>query len=399
MRGNRKAMNVSPIFLRNALVTALFSLAATQAAFAAPLNTAPNMPPVSIAARFSGATPIGVVVSKTGRIFMSFPRAFDQGPYCVAEIKNGKAYAYPNASLNRLSGRPQAERLVSVQGLTVDAKDRLWLLDLGIIKTNPVSFGGPKLVCVDLKTNKIVKKILFPYEIAGPNAYLNDVRVDLRLGTAGTAFISDSSEKGPNGIVVVDLATGKSRRRLNNAASVQAEPGFTPVVEGIPVLKRSKRGVPPKHDTTGVDGLTLTPDGKYLYYCPNEGHHLYRVSTQALADPDATDALVSSAVEDLGDKGFASDGIEADAAGNVYLTDYEHNAVKRRTPAGKYETVASGPLLVWPDSISFRADGVMFFTADQLNRLPKYHYGKDLRQKPILLLRQTNGSKPVMLGK
>ncbi len=355
---------------------------------AAPINTAPNTPPVSIAARFYGYTPIGVVVSKKGRIFMSFPRAFGLGPYCVAEIKNGRPSAYPNASVNRVGHHTEANKLVSVQGLTVDAQDRLWLLDTGILKTYhvpyggpktyPVSFGGPKLVCVDLATNKIVKKILFPIGIAGPNAYLNDVRVDLKLGTAGTAFISDSSEKGPNGIVVVDLATGKSRRRLNNAPSVQAEPGFTPVVEGIPLLKRSKRGVPPKHDTTGVDGLTLTPDGKYLYYCPNEGQHLYRVSTRTLADPNVTNDQVLAAVEDLGDKGFASDGIEADAAGNVYLTDYEHNAVKRRTPAGQYVTVAQGPLLVWPDSISFRSDGVMFFTADQLNRLPKYHYGKDL---------------------
>ena len=392
-------MNFSSSLWRNPLVSALFFLSAASAALAAPINTTPNTPPVSIAAKFSGATSIGVVVSKTGRIFMSFPRAFDQGPYCVAETKNGKPSAYPNAAVNRLSERPQAERLVSVQGLTVDAKDRLWLLDLGIIKTNPTSYGGPKLVCVDLATNKIVKKILFPSKIAGPNAYLNDVRVDLRRGAAGAAFISDSSEKGPNGIVVVDLATGNSRRFLNNAPSVQAEPGFTPVVEGIPVLKRKARGVPPKHDKTGVDGITLTPDGKYLYYCPNEGHHLYRVSTQMLADLKATDAQVSATVEDLGDKGFASDGIEADAAGNVYLTDYEHNAVKRRTQSGKYVTVAQGPLLVWPDSISFRSDGVMFFTADQLNRLSKYHYGKDLRRKPILLLRQTNGSKPVMLGK
>jgi len=395
-------MNLPPNLLRNALVTALFSLSAASSVLAAPLNTVPNTPPVSIAARFSGATPIGVVVSKTGRIFMSFPRAFDQGPYCVAEIKNGKSSAYPNTAINRVGHAAQASKLVSVQGLTVDAKDRLWLLDLGVVKTNPVSFGGPKLVCVDLATNKVIQKILFPVEIAGPNAYLNDVRVDLRRGKAGTAFISDSSEKGPNGIVVVDLATGKSRRVLNNAPSVQAEPGFTPVVSGIPVLKRSKRSkrsVPPKHDKTGVDGITLTPDGKYLYYCPNEGHHLYRVSTQTLADPNATNDQVLAAVEDLGDKGFASDGIEADAAGNVYLTDYEHNAVKRRTPAGQYETVAQGPLLVWPDSISFRFDGVMFFAADQLNRLPKYHYGKDLRRRPILLFRQANGSKPVMLGK
>ena len=357
--------------------------------------SAQNAPPQTVAL-FPGATPIGVTVSQTGRIFMSFPRAFDVGPYDVAEIKNGVPVPYPNAAVNRLSSLPQSQRLVSVQGLTVDADDRLWLLDLGIIKTNPTTYGGPKLVAVDLKTNKIVQTIIFPRTVAGPNAYLNDVRVDLRLGKAGTAFITDSSEKGPNGIVVVDLATGASRRRLNNHPSTKAEPGFTPIVEGQPLLKRMK-GMPPMHDKTGADGLTLTPDGKYLYYCPNEGHHFYRVSTSALADPAQTDAQAEATVENLGDKGFASDGIEADSQGYVYLTDYEHNAVKRRSPTGQYETIVSGPNIIWPDSIAFGPDGYMYFTADQLDRQAKYHYGKDLRKKPIPLYRVDVGSQPVML--
>ncbi len=51
-------------------------------------QTAPT--PLQTVARFPGATPIGVTVSRTGRIFMSFPRAFDVGPYDVAEIKNGR---------------------------------------------------------------------------------------------------------------------------------------------------------------------------------------------------------------------------------------------------------------------------------------------------------------------
>jgi len=351
---------------------------------------------VQTVARFPGATPIGVTVSRTGRIFMSFPRAFDAGPYDVAEIKNGRPVPYPDAAVNRLSGLPQSQRLVSVQGLTVDADDRLWLLDLGIIRTAPTAPGGPKLVAVDLKTNKIVRTILFPASIAGPNAYLNDVRVDLRLGRAGTAFITDSSEKGPNGIVVVDLASGTSRRRLNDHPSVKAEPGFTPIVEGQPLLKRLK-GMPSQKDRTGVDGLTLTPDGKFLYYGPNEGHHLYRVGTAALADPAQTDAQVAATVEDLGDKGFASDGIEADSQGYIYLTDYEHNAVKRRSPGGQYETIVSGPNLIWPDSIAFGRDGYMYFTADQLNRQAKYHDGKDLRVKPIPLYRVDVGSQPVAL--
>ena len=198
---------------------------------------------------------------------MSFPRAFDQGPFDVAEIKNGKTVAYPNAAVNRLSLLPKSKRLVSVHGLAVDAQDGLRLLDLGKIKDNPVTVGGPKLVCINLKTNRIVQTILFPAEIAGPDAYLNDVRIDLAIGCAGTAFITDSSEKGPNGIIVVDLASGTSRRCLNDNPSVKAESGFTPLVEGQPLLKR-KKGQAPLHDTTGVDGLMLSADGKYPLYCP-----------------------------------------------------------------------------------------------------------------------------------
>ena len=353
-------------------------------------------PPVRTVVLFPGATPIGVTVSRAGRIFMLFPRAFDAGPYVVAEIKNGVPIPYPNAAVNRLSRAPQAQRLVSVQGLTADASDHLWLLDLGVIKTQPTSYGGPKLICVDLKTNKITQTIVFSRTVAGPNAYLNDVRVDLRLGKAGTAFITDSSEKGPNGIVVVDLATGTSRRRLNDDPSVKAEPGFTPVVEGQPLLKHLP-GMPPQKDRTGADGLTLTPDGKYLYYCPNEGRHLYRVSAAALANPAQTDAQVAATVENLGDKGFATDGMEADASGYICLTDYEHNAIKRRSPTGEYETIVSGPSYIWPDSIAFGPDGSMYFDADQLNRQAKFQNRNDLRKKPIPLYRVSVGSQPVML--
>ena len=50
----------------------------------------------------------------------------------------------------------------------------------------------------------------------------------------GTAFITDSADKGPNGIIVVDLATGESWRRLHDYPSTKAEtpPAFLPMVEG-----------------------------------------------------------------------------------------------------------------------------------------------------------------------
>ena len=103
----------------------------------------------------------------------------------------------------------------------------------------PTKYGGPKLVCVDLTTDKVVKKILFPQDVALPTTYLNDVRFDLRRGNEGMAFITDSAQKGPNGIIVVDLASGTSWRRLHDHPSTKAEDmkTFLPIVEGRPFLE------------------------------------------------------------------------------------------------------------------------------------------------------------------
>ena len=96
-----------------------------------------------------------------------------------------------------------------------DDHDRLWALDTGSINFQPVIPGTPKLVAYDLKTNKEVKRITFPSEVVKTATYLNDVRFDLKRGAEGMAFITDSSARGENGIIVVDLASGQSWRRLD----------------------------------------------------------------------------------------------------------------------------------------------------------------------------------------
>ena len=106
----------------------------------------------------------------------------------------------------------------------IDSNDRLWALDTGraIDPTSTIqvqsSYGGPKLVGFDLSTNQIFKTILFPTNVAFPESYLNDVRFDLRPEvtntTGGVAYITDSSAEGRNGLIVVDLDSGESWRRL-----------------------------------------------------------------------------------------------------------------------------------------------------------------------------------------
>ncbi len=282
-----------------------------------------------------------------------------------------------------------------MQSVVVDPKDRLWALDTGSVKLGPNVPNGPKLVCMDLKTNTITRKIFFSRAVVTADTYLNDVRFDLRRGKAGVAYITDSGDKSPNGIIVVDLATGNSVRRLGGHPSVKPVPLFTPMVEGQPLLQR-KPGQSPQHLKLGSDGIAISADGKTLYYCPLASRHVYGVSTDALIDPGKSESDVEATVQDLGLKG-ASDGLETDTLGRLYATDYEHALVKRGKPGGPYTTVAKVASLYWPDTLSVATNGYLYFTANELQRQGSYHYGKDLRVKPYRLYRLKINAAPVLL--
>jgi sugar lactone lactonase YvrE len=343
---------------------------------------------LEVVATFNGPMPTGVTVANNGRIFVNFPRWGDDVEYTVAEVKDGQTAAYPNGWINRyVGGEKQAEKLVSVQSVVVDPSgQRLWILDTGSIQFGPVKFGGPKLIGIDLATNQIVKKILFPETVALPESYVNDVRFDLHRGGEGVAFITDSSINGANGIIVVDLASGNSWRRLNNHPSTKADPQFVPVIEGE-IFEHRVPGEPTARFAVGSDGIALSSDNKTLFYRPLTSRHLYSVSVDVLADQNKSDAEVAATVKDLGEKGGAGDGLEADAQGWVYLSDYEHNAIRRWKPGSEIETLAHDPRVLWPDTLSLAANGYLYFTANQLERQAGFHLGHDLRQKPYVLFR------------
>jgi len=368
-----------------------------------PANAAKDLPDentvgnIETVATFDGAMPTGVTVSQTGRIFVNFPRWGDKVDFTVAEVKNGRSVAYPNAEINVANKDKPQDSLLSVQSVVIDPLDRLWILDTGSIEFAPTIDGGAKLIGVDLKTNKIFKKIVFPQNVAFKTTYLNDVRFDLRRGKEGMAFITDSSPNGANAIIIVDLATGKSWRRLNNHPSTKAEDidKFLPIVEGQPLMSR-----PPQAEVSafkvGADGIAISSDGRRLYYCPLSGRILYSVNVDALVQP-ASEEQVAKTVINHGDKGGASDGLESDAENRIYVTNYEDNAILRRLPNGMYETVVHDPRVLWPDTLSLASNGYLYFTANQLHRQPNFHNGKDLRQKPYSVFRTKVDAKPVLL--
>src|SRR6266487_3249898 len=168
-------------------------------------------------------TGVGVSV-KSGRIFVNFPYWSDDHSLSVAEIVNGQPKPFPNEEWNKPG--PAGSHFICVQSVVVDDQDNLWILDPASPKMQGIVKGGPKLIKVDLGTNKVTQTIPFSEDVALAKSYLNDVRID----TANRkAFITDS---GKAAIIVVDLATGKARRLLDDHNSTKPEAGVKLVVDG-----------------------------------------------------------------------------------------------------------------------------------------------------------------------
>lgn len=337
--------------------------------------------------------PVGVASSPDGRVFLAFSRAIDpKVPYSVAELVDGKPVPFP-PGFEQAAGAPAPNRLLSVQSVVVDGRNRLWMLDTGKVGLNPVQPGAPKLIAYDLAKNRVVKTVRFPREVAGPTSFLNDVRVDPGRGREGVAFLTDASAEGPNGLVVVDLASGKSTRRLDRHPSTRPDRTLSLKVEDRPLILKvgPAKGQP---FAIGADGLALSPDRKRLYYAPLTSRRLYRVDADLLADTAKSDAQVAASVEDLGEKPGASDGLIGDARGRIYLTDFENNAIHRLSPSGKMETVIKDDRLQWPDTLALKSDGTLLVTVTQIHRSAMFR-GKDERQRPFALFSLETDSQPM----
>lgn len=328
------------------------------------------------------STPTGVVVTRTGRTFVFMPRFDDKVPYTVGEVaSDGSVRPYPDAERNVPDGTRAAERLIHVPNGVADGRDRLWLLDAGLMASSgaPVA-GGAKLVCIDLATDRIVRTIPLAPAIE-PTSSLNDLRLD---ADARRAFISDQGQTGEGAIVAVDLISGRVVRRLAQHFSTASADGIVKIVEGRQVLLRRPDGSTGAVKG-GANGIAISPDGKRLFYAPLIGRHLYGIDTAALLDPAVDDAALGAMVEDLGEKGLTG-GLLCDPQARVLLALQEHNAIGRRNHDGSIEIVASDPRLIWADTMWIDQDW-LYISAAQANRRPEYNNGVDQQRTPYAILR------------
>jgi len=334
-------------------------------------------------ARFPNQQLTGVGVSlKSGRIFVNFPYWSDDHPMSVAEIVNGQPHAFPDDEWNK-PGAPESH-FVCVQSVVVDDQDNLWILDPAAPKMQEIVKGGPKLVKVDLSTNKVVETIPFGEDIAPAKSYLNDVRID---NANQKAFISESAK---GAIIVVDLFSGKARRVLDDHQSTKPEPEVKLMVDGKELIDQQKKSPP----QIASDGIALDTKNGYLYYHALTGHTLYRIKTSYLTNEKLSKSDLESKVENVAQTS-APDGMLEAPDGNIYLTDLEHSAVVRwNARSNKIEPVIADKRLLWPDTLSWGLNGDLYVTASQIENMPRFNNGKSTRTEPYKLWKITGIKDP-----
>jgi sugar lactone lactonase YvrE len=330
--------------------------------------------------------PSGIAVSRSGRIFLSFPRhSVDHPGPVLGELKNGKVVPFPSQAMN--PDDPQGDLsqvLVSVHGITMDARDRLWVIDDGKRAGKMTLPGAVKVIGFDLNSGKIIGKVVFSSPALLPDSHFNDLRVDLTHGKAGTVLISDSSFGKSPALVVADLESGRAARRLVGHPSTSPLDGFMAVIEGHPYAYDPQQK--PHFPRGGIDGVALSPDSQRLWFAPLTSRRLFSAPTSALADWNLSEKSLASMVVDEGEAGV-TDSLTTDGEGHVYTTNHEQNAIFKRSGPHRFELIAKDERLLWPDSVAIGPSQCLYVTAHQSQRLPEFNDGIDLRLWPTRVFR------------
>lgn len=374
--------------IRAGLALSLLSgtVALTHPAAAQEPVRAPSPPPAAGQATLTkvasfGHQVTGITVSRDGRMFVNFPRWSEDAPVSVAEVKDGKPVAYPDEEWNGWRNAKADEvdpktHFVCVQSVVADGQDRLWVVDAAAPAMAHVIKDGPKLVGIDLKTNKVVKTIPFDTSTVLQASYINDVRIS---PDGKTAYLTDSGAEGA--LIVVDIDSGSAKRVLSGHASTMPDKSVTVQYDGKPLRRPDGRGV-----EFSADGIALSPDGKTLYWQAIKGKTLYSLPTDALTGwatssfvPETlSDRTLGGKIATVGENGPADGLLISRKDGRMYVTSPQDNAVKLRdlSASGKgLTTLVQDPQLRWPDTFSEGPDGTIYVTTSHIQDSADYKPG------------------------
>jgi sugar lactone lactonase YvrE len=305
------------------------------------LSTPPVLAEAGLEIAATFPEPIGnVAVSRSGRLFFTIHPESRPRTLKLVEWRDGRARPYPSETA-------QVE-LETPLGVTIDAQERLWVIDHG-----NHGLGTAALRAFDLAGDALVHESRFTRAIAPLGSFLQDLRVS---PDGATVVIADASiwRKAP-ALVVYDVATRQARRVLEHHPSVTAQDWIIRTPAKAMVFFGGLAALRP-----AVDGLTISEDGRWVAYGAMAHDTLFRVPLADLRDAALAPAQLADRVEALGPKPL-SDGMSSDRGGNILLTDVEHQSVVRwRADSRRLETLFRSSRIRWSDGLSHGPGGWLY---------------------------------------
>lgn len=311
-----------------------------------------------------------VSVTRGGRIFVGLPRwpTNEKTPSVAEILPDGSLKPFPGGSWNEWqSGESGLDAFVKVNTVHIFDDDTLWVVDQGSPQLNS---KAQKVLQFDINTGKLLRKITFDEQVLPKGGNINDLRLD-----AGHAYFTDS---GLGGIVVTDLHTGKSVRRLADHYSVKATMKRPPTGENGMMLQQAD-GSPVMVNS---DPIEISPDGQWLYYQALSGP-LYRIPTYSLRNSKLSEQELGKQVEYIYDTPPLV-GTAMDSKGNFYMAEFQRPRITMLTPDGSLKVIAEDDRLWGPDALFITDQHELYIPCPQSGRLASNRGpgGKDEVKRP-----------------
>ena len=310
-------------------------------------------------------------IASDGTIYFSM-HPVDSPKYSVMQLVEGEAIPFPSEEASR--------RFAAVIGIAVDAKDDVWILDMG------GEGKSPQLSCWDGGDHDLKQVIYLPKETLVDNSFAQDFAIDEKRQVAYIADMGRGDLIGESrpAILVVDLQTGQVDRRLEAAPPLQPKEGATMIVEGRPLAYTNADGE--EHPIElGLNPIAIDAQNEWVYFSTINAGPIYRIRSADLANPDSNDDVLMEGIESFADKP-TSDGIAADGRGQVFITNLEASAISVGDANGS-RIYAQDESLIWPDGIALASDGSLIVTVNQLHKAGLFNGEKEKGAPPYRIVR------------
>lgn len=286
----------------------------------------------------------GIKVDKMKNIFITVPRWLPGVPgtlnKLVKDSVSGAHVLQPFPSWDMQEEGVYGD-LQNCQSMLIDSQGVMWALEVGrrnfFLPESQHVDGAAGVWHINVNTGEVLDTFYFPEEVLSyNNSFLNDIVLD---EARDVAYFSDAG--GPGAIIVYDRKQGLSRRY--SGISTANDPNYVVYVNGN--YYGGKINTP-------TDGIAISSDGDYIYYCAIQGNLLYRLPTSVLRDFASSNVLIDQSVSIIGKK-QPSDGIVMwdDVLYFGSLPEATYYALDLTTDKANN---ASNAVAVWPDPVNMR---------------------------------------------